>query len=261
MRDNSGIDSLTKINAETEFQPENTFKKGSKCAKVFGRVGDIFMTLITSNCYKSHIQSQLRDFADDSLSTISKFVVSYEESRTWDEWANYFENKDLDTLSLRESGILLMLCARMQQSLLNKVSDSSFSWSNISLEEELFHLRCVLELQEYLYENSKKSTYKKIAYNFVILLLCNTFWSNFFHKVKKYNELCHEYIQTVLKANYEYIENNIAEDKENALLQVEIWENEILEEACQAREIVRSGKFKRQTLDEFKASLFSDDEE
>jgi hypothetical protein len=235
MRDNSGIDNLTKINTETEFQPENTFKKGSKCAKVFGRVGDIFMTLITSNFYKSHIQSQLRDFADDSLSTIGKFVISYGESRTWDEWATYFENKDLDTLSLRESGILLMLCVRMQQSLLNTVSDSSFSWSNISLEEELFHLRCVLELQEYLCENSKKSIYKKIAYNFVILLLCNTFWSNFFHKVKKYNELCYEYIQTVLKANYQYIENNIAEDRENALLQVEVWEDEILEESRQSR--------------------------
>lgn len=44
-------------------------------------------------------------------------------------------------------------------------------------------------------------------------------------------------------------------------IRVEIWENETLEAARQAREVVRSGRFKRQTLDEFKASLLSDDEE
>jgi hypothetical protein len=44
-------------------------------------------------------------------------------------------------------------------------------------------------------------------------------------------------------------------------IRVEIWENETLEAARQAREVVRSGRFKRQTLDEFKTSLLSDDEE
>jgi hypothetical protein len=211
MRDKSDMPNSTKVNTQTEFRAENIFKMDSKCAKIFGRVENIFMTLITSNFYRSHIQSQLHDFVDDSLSSVSKFVISYGESRTWDGWATYFEHKDLDTLSFRESGILFMLCTRMQQSLLNEVSDSSFSWGNISSEEKAFHLRCVLELEKYLYENSRKSIYHKIVYNFMVLSLCNTFWINFFEEVNDYDRLCYDYIQIILKASREYIEKNISE--------------------------------------------------
>jgi Family of unknown function (DUF5678) len=217
MRDNSEMTDLTKVNAETQLQPENTFKKKSKCARMFGRVGNIFMTLIASNLYSSHIQSQLHDLVGDSLSSISKFVISYEESKTWDEWATYFEHKDISTLNLREAGIFLVLCTRMQQSLLDKVSDSSFSWDSISLEEEVFHLECAAQLQEYLYENSKVSIRKKIGYYFSVLRLCNEFWINFFDIVNEYDELCHEYVQAIFKASREYIEKNILDDEEGII--------------------------------------------
>jgi hypothetical protein len=215
MRDNSEMTDLTKVNTETQLQPEYTFKTDSKCAKIFGRFGNVFMTLIASNLYSSHIQSQLHDLVGDSLSSISKFVISYGESRTWDEWATYFEHKDLSTLNLREVGIFLVLCTRMQQSLLDKVSNSSFSWDSISLEEEAFHLECAAQLQEYLYENSKISFRKKIVYYFSILRLCNEFWINFFSIVNEYDDLCHKYVQTILKASREYTEKNILEDDGN----------------------------------------------
>jgi hypothetical protein len=44
-------------------------------------------------------------------------------------------------------------------------------------------------------------------------------------------------------------------------IRIEVWENEILEAAHKTRKIILSGNFKRQTLDEFKASLLSDDEQ
>jgi hypothetical protein len=43
-------------------------------------------------------------------------------------------------------------------------------------------------------------------------------------------------------------------------LRHKIWEDEILEEVDRTTEIIRNGKFKRLSLDDFKASLFSDDE-
>ncbi len=173
------------------------------------------MTLIASSFYKSHMQQQLHDFVGDSLFSISKFVISRGESRTWDEWATYFEHKDLKTLNLREAGIFLALCTRMQQSLLDKVSDPSFSWDSISLEEEVFHLECVAQFQEYLYENSKRSVYENFLYYFIMLRLCNEFWINFFSIVNDYDELCYKYIQTILKASREYVAKNISEDKED----------------------------------------------
>jgi hypothetical protein len=209
MSDNSEVRKLTKIDAETEFQPKDTCKKRSKCTKIFRRVGNIFMTLIISDYYKSYIQSQLHDFVDDPLSTIGKLAISYGESKTWDEWATHFEHKDLNTLNLRENGIFFMLCTRMQDSLLNKVSDPSFSWASISLEEKMFHLECVTRLEEYLYENSKISVRRKIANYFTILRFCNEFWINFFDVVNDYNELCHKYIQIIFEANRKYTEKNI----------------------------------------------------
>jgi hypothetical protein len=215
--DNKKSTDLTELNAETEFQRQNTFKITSKCDKIFGRVGNIFMTLIDSNFYKSDIQSQLHDLVGDSLSSISKFVISYGESKTWDEWATYFEHQDLDKLSLRETGIFLALCNHIQQILLDKVSNPDFSWDSISAEEKVFHIGCASELQDYLYKNSKRSTREKIVYNFVLFRLCNNFWINFFDIITDYNELCHEYIHAIFNANREYLEKNIAKDKEIVL--------------------------------------------
>jgi hypothetical protein len=211
MRGNSDMKKLNKVNTETEFQPKCTCKEESKCTKIFRRVGNIFMTLIISDYYKSYIQSQLHDFVDDPLSTIGKLAISHGESKTWDEWATHFEHKDLDTLSFRENGIFFMLCTRMQDSLLNKVAEPSFSWDNISLEEKVFHLECVMQLQRYLYENSKISVCEKIANYFTVLRLCNEFWINFFDIVNDYDKLCHKYIQIILESNCKYVKKNIVD--------------------------------------------------
>jgi hypothetical protein len=46
MRDNSGIDDLTKVNTETEFQPKCIFKVRSKCVKIFVKLREVLMNAI-----------------------------------------------------------------------------------------------------------------------------------------------------------------------------------------------------------------------
>ena len=182
---------------------------------IFGRVQNIFMTLVTSNFYKSLAQSRLHDFLDDSLSSVSKFVTNYGESKTWDEWATYFEHKDFDLLTFREEGIFFLLCARMQESLFQEVSSSSFDWNNLSLEDQTFYLRYASEIELYLYENRKRSVYKRIGHAFIVLLFCNHFWINFFGIIEDYDYLCHEYIKIILKSSRECVGKNIVENKKD----------------------------------------------
>jgi Family of unknown function (DUF5678) len=220
MRDNSGIDDLTKINTETEFQPEDTFKRRSKCAKIFGRVGNIFMVLITSNSYKSYIQYRLHDLGNnvsDSLTLIRKSVFSVSGFETWDEWAIYFEQKDFKTLDLRERGIFFLVCARMQRDLLREVSDPSFSWNTINLEGEAFYLNLALELEQYLYDNHKRSLFKKFLDGVDILILCNQLWINFFDVISYYDEMCYEYVKIILELNYKYTKESIVESTEDVV--------------------------------------------
>jgi hypothetical protein len=243
MRDNSGIDDLTKVNTETEFQPEDTFKRRSKCAKIFGRVGNIFMFLSTSSSYKSYIQSQLPDFVDGAIASVGKFIFSYEQVKTWDEWADYFEEKDLNTLSFREQGIFFILCVRIQRSLLYEISDPSFSWDEINLEEKTFYISYASELQEYLYEDSQRSLYKRIAHDFVVLLLCGNLWMNVFEIINYYDDMCFNYVQIVLKS-----------------LKSEAWQNEILEETRQSRVNNYRDLPKYANAQELMSSLLADEE-
>ena len=46
MRDNSGIDKLTKVNTQTDLQPKYWFKMRSKCARMFGKLGGTIMNSI-----------------------------------------------------------------------------------------------------------------------------------------------------------------------------------------------------------------------